>query len=59
MRKESKMSDNQVEFEIFYNALSVGWHLRKIKEVNPELLKNEKEWIRFMGWLERHDLKCK
>lgn len=45
------------EFEILYNALSVGWHLRKIKEVAPELLENEEDFNRFIGWLERH--KCK
>lgn len=42
-------------FEVFYNALSIGWHLRKIKEVAPDLLLNLKDYERFEGWLERHN----
>ncbi len=44
-------------FEILYNALSVGWHLAKIKEAAPELLKDPKDFERFLKWLERHNLK--
>lgn len=44
------------EFEVFYNALSVGWHLRKIKEVYPELLEDPEDFRRFLVWLERHKL---
>ena len=43
-------------FEVLYNALSVGWHLRKIAEVDPEPMTPE-QWARFVGWLERHNLK--
>lgn len=44
------------DFEILYNALSVGWHLAKLKEAAPDLLKDPKEFERFLGWLERHKL---
>lgn len=49
------MSKSSKSFEVLYNALSVGWHLRRIKEADPELLKDPEEFERFMGWLERHN----
>lgn len=33
-----------------YNALSVGWHLRKIMELNPDIIEED----RFILWLMRH-----
>lgn len=46
------------EFEILYNALSVGWHLRKIKEAWPEALEDPEEFRYFLKWLDRHGLKA-
>ena len=45
------------EFDIFYNALSVGWHLAKIMEIEPKLIKDIKDWKKLVGWLERHKIK--
>jgi len=47
------------EFEIMYNALSVGWHLRKIMEIEPEIVNDEKLYKRFIAWLDRHEVKPK
>jgi hypothetical protein len=47
------------EFEIFYNALSVGWHLRKIVELEPDMLCDTIRYDKFIGWLERHNIKPK
>ena len=42
------------DFEIMYNALSVGWHLRKIAEINPMIVSSEAREKRFLEWLGRH-----
>lgn len=42
-------------FEVFYNSLSVGWHLRKIAEADQEPMTPE-QWVRFVGWMQRHHL---
>ena len=44
-------------FEVFYNALSVGWHLRRIAEADPQFMADKVKWNRFVGWMERHSLK--
>lgn len=49
------MSSNK-DFEILYNALSVGWHLAKIKEAAPDILEDPENFKRFIMWLERHKL---
>ena len=46
-------------FEVFYNALSVGWHLSKIVELDESLLLDTKHWKLFKQWLERHNCKPK
>jgi hypothetical protein len=45
-------------FEVFYNSLSVGWHLRRVAEADPQPMTAE-QWDRFVGWMERHNLKLK
>ena len=57
--KKSNMSSKQSktfskEFLITYNALSVGWHLAKLAELDPEMLASPEQWERFLGWLKRH-----
>lgn len=42
------------EFELFYNTMSLGWHLRRVMELEPNLISNQEEWDRFVKWLERH-----
>ena len=44
------------EFEIMYNALSVGWHLRRIMEAVKEKSLTKEERKRFVGWLKRHKI---
>jgi len=44
-------------FEIFYNALSVGWHLQKIADADPNFMAGDELWERFTGWMNRHALK--
>lgn len=44
-------------FEIFINALSVGWHLRKIMEADENLIKDKEMYDYFIYWLERHNIK--
>lgn len=50
---DTKPTTNK-EFEIMYNALSVGWHLRKILEISPNIIATQKEQDRFDLWLKRH-----
>jgi hypothetical protein len=45
------------EFEIFYNSLSVGWHLKRIMELEPEMLNNPLLYNKFISWLDRHNIK--
>lgn len=45
-------------FEVFYNSLSVGWHLRRIVEADGEPMTKE-QFTKFVGWMERHNLKEK
>ena len=42
------------EFEISYNAFSVGWHLCKLADLDPELLNSPEQWEKFLGWIKRH-----
>jgi hypothetical protein len=42
------------DFEIFYNALSIGWHLKKVLEIEPKLLDDPILYNKFLFWLERH-----
>ena len=44
----------EVENEIMENALSVGWHLAKIYEADPEILESLEQWEKFSKWLRRH-----
>jgi len=48
---DTKPSNNK-DFEIMYNALSIGWHLRKIMELNPNIVEDE----RLILWLIRHKI---
>ncbi len=48
---------NNKEFSIFLNALSIGWHLRKIMEAKPDLMKDKELYDKFIYWLERHEIK--
>lgn len=50
---DTKASKNR-DFEILYNALSVGWHLRKILEISPDIIASDTERDRFDLWLQRH-----
>ena len=34
--------------------MSLGWHLRRVIELEPNLISNQEEWDRFVAWLERH-----
>lgn len=45
---------NKEDFEIMYNAMSVGWHLGKIAEVNKDVLNNKENMERFLKWIGRH-----
>ena len=45
------------EFKIFINALSVGWHLSKVMEAEPDLIKDIDEFEHWTNWLERHNIK--
>lgn len=45
------------EFDIFYNTLSLGWHLRNVMLADPELMKDPEAWQEFVQWLERHKVK--
>lgn len=47
---------NNKDFEVMVNALSVGWHLRKIMEASPDPMSRE-EWDKFVYWCERHNIK--
>ena len=49
-----KKSEVDKDFEILYNALSVGWHLGKIAEVNKDILNSKENMERFLKWLARH-----
>lgn len=53
-RKRDKTKEKEL-FDIFYNALSVGWHLRRLVEINPHFIANNHH--EFMAWLERHKVK--
>jgi hypothetical protein len=54
MKKKLKFSEvDDVHNEIFNNALSVGWHLRRATE-RAEFLKRPEYWDVFTIWLERH-----
>ena len=51
--KQSKTSTTR-EFQLMYNALSVGWHLGKIREIDKDILKSDENWKWFCIWLEKH-----
>ena len=51
--KQSKTSTTK-EFLIAYNGFSVGWHLAKLAELDPEMLSSPEQWERFLNWLKRH-----
>lgn len=51
--KQLKISTSK-EFEIAYNGFSVGWHLAKLSELDPEILSNPEKWDKFLAWLKRH-----
>lgn len=44
------------EFEIMYNSLSLGWHLRRIIELEPNIMNDDILKHRFIFWLERHKI---
>lgn len=50
------MKENR-SFEIFYNTLSIGWHLRKVAEADPDFKLEGDSFDKFIKWLERHQLK--
>ena len=50
---ESKGSSS---FEVFKNALSVGFHFRKIQEADPTFMDNPEDCKRFLEWMKRHKL---
>lgn len=52
---KGKSKEGEKYFEIFYNALSVGWHLRKIMEIDDGFIGDNYE--KFAGWLSRHNIK--
>jgi len=51
--KQSKASTSK-EIQLDYNALSVGWHLGKIREIDKDILKDPEHWKWFCIWLEKH-----
>ena len=59
-QKTSNLNDtkpsNKKDFEILYNALSVGWHLRKILEISPDIVESQVEYDRFILWMTRHKI---
>lgn len=59
MKTDNKLYEEKghKSFEIFKNALSVGWHLRKVQEADPTFLDDPKDYKSFIGWLERHQIK--
>lgn len=54
-KREVTIFNHITEFEVFLNALSVGWHLNSSK-MEPM---NEEQWDLFTTWMERHGLKKK
>ena len=52
---DTKPNKNK-DFEILYNALSVGWHLRKILEISPNIIDSQVEYDRFILWMTRHKI---
>lgn len=42
------------DFELLYNALSLGWHLRRIAEMSPDILNSREKKEKFDAWLARH-----
>ena len=51
--KQSKISTSK-EFQIAYNAFSVGWHLCRISDLEKGILKDDENWKWFIIWLEKH-----
>ena len=47
------MKENK-DFWLFYNALSVGWHLAKIAELSEDILNTKENKESFDKWLGRH-----
>ena len=58
MKKKSVENLNK-SFSIFYDALSVGWHLRRIMELEPDIVSKQELYDKFLGWLGRHNIKPK
>lgn len=54
MEKNIQNKNIKDDFEILYNALSLGWHLRKITEISPDILSTTENKDRFDAWLARH-----
>lgn len=54
--KDPRTSQSK-SFEVFQNAISVGWHLRKIQEADPTFMDKKEDWEKFIEWLERHNIK--
>ena len=54
-----KIKENKKSFEIFINALSVGYHIGKISETDPDFMKDLQSWEKFVSWMERHNIKKK
>ena len=50
------MKKDTTNFEIFYNALSVGWHLAKIMSLDKDMVSETPEYEKFIKWLGRHDI---
>ena len=51
--------DHERDFTIFINALSVGWHLRKIVEAESTIIWDDKDFSKLLDWLEKHQLSPK
>ena len=54
-QRRLKQSREKELFEVFYNSLSVGWHLRRLAEIDDVFMANN--YDQFKSWLERHKIK--
>ena len=52
--KKGNVENSNNSFLVMYNSLSIGWHLKKIIELEPDILKDKESYRKFQYWLNRH-----
>lgn len=53
------MADKNIDTQdqdIFYNTMSLGWHLKQLMLAQPELFKDSAFQEKFFKWLQRHNV---